>query len=58
MATLNTLQSFIDNARQTPSGKVEWTDTSLKGLQDEVKYLFSQNAIQVVPTTAAFKFVT
>ena len=53
MATLNTLQSFIDNARQTPSGKVEWTDTSLKGLQDEVKYLFSQNAIQVVPTTAA-----
>jgi hypothetical protein len=53
MATLNTLQSFIDNAKQTPSGKVEWTDTSLKGLQDEVKYLFSQNAIQVVPTTAA-----
>jgi len=46
MATLNTLQSFIDNARQTPSGKVEWTDTSLKGLQDEVKHLFSTNAFQ------------
>jgi hypothetical protein len=47
MATLNTLQSFIDNAKQTPSGKVEWTDTSLKGLQDEVKLLFSTNAFQL-----------
>jgi hypothetical protein len=53
MATLDTLSNLITNAKQTPSGKVEWTDTSLKGLQDEVKYLFSQNAIQVVPTTAA-----
>jgi hypothetical protein len=51
MATLNTLQSFIDNAKQTPSGKVEWTDTSLKGLQDEVKLLFSQNGAQVTENT-------
>jgi hypothetical protein len=47
MATLNTLQNFIDNAKQTPSGKVEWTDTSLKGLQEEVKNLFISNAFQL-----------
>lgn len=46
MATLTTLQTFIDNAKQTPSGKVEWTDTSLKGLEVEVKNLFSTNAFQ------------
>jgi hypothetical protein len=51
MSTLNTLQSFIDNAKQTPSGKVEWTDTSLKGLQDEVKHLFATNAVQTTPNT-------
>jgi hypothetical protein len=47
MATLDTLQSFIDNAKQTPSGKVEWTDTSLKGLELEVKNLFSTNGFQL-----------
>ena len=47
MSTLTTLQTFIDNAKQTPSGKVEWTDTSLKGLQDEVKHLFATNAFQL-----------
>ena len=47
MATLDTLSNLITNAKQTPSGKVEWTDTSLKGIQDEVKLLFSQNGAQV-----------
>jgi hypothetical protein len=47
MSTLTTLQTFIDNAKQTPSGKVEWTDTSLKGLELEVKNLFSTNAFQL-----------
>lgn len=51
MATLNNLTNLIANAKSTNSGKIEWTDTSLKGIQDEVEYLFSQNAIQVVTTT-------
>jgi hypothetical protein len=51
MATLDTLSNLITNAKQTPSGKVEWTDTSLKGIQDEVKLLFSQNGAQVTENT-------
>ena len=46
MATLTTLQNFIDNIKQTPSGKVEWSDVSLKGLEEEVLNLFSTNAVQ------------
>jgi hypothetical protein len=52
MATLNNLTDLIANAKSTNSGKIEWTDTSLKGIQQEVEYLFSQNAIQVVTTTS------
>lgn len=51
MATLNTLSNLITNAKQTPSGKIEWTDDSLKGIQDEVKYLFTQNGAQVTENT-------
>ena len=51
MATLDTLSNLITNAKQTPSGKIEWTDTSLKGIQDEVKLLFSQNGAQVTENT-------
>jgi len=51
MATLNNLTNLIANAKSTTSGKIEWTDTSLKGIQQEVEYLFSQNAIQVVNNT-------
>ena len=47
MATLTTLQNFINNAKQTPSGKVEWSDISLKGLEEEVLNLFSTNAFQL-----------
>jgi hypothetical protein len=47
MATLDTLSNLITNAKQTTSGKIEWTDTSLKGIQDEVKLLFSENGAQV-----------
>lgn len=47
MATLDTLSNLITNAKQTTSGKIEWTDTSLKGIQDEVKHLFSENGAQV-----------
>jgi hypothetical protein len=46
MATLTTLQNFINNIKQTPSGKVEWSDVSLKGLEEEVLNLFSTNAVQ------------
>jgi hypothetical protein len=53
MATLNTLSNLITNAKQTPSGKVEWTDTSMKGIQDEVKNLFSTNAIQATANTGS-----
>lgn len=51
MATLDNLTNLITNAKSTPSGKIEWTDASLKGIQQEVEYLFSQNAIQVVENT-------
>jgi hypothetical protein len=47
MATLDNLSNLITNAKQTTSGKIEWTDDSLKGIQDEVKYLFTQNGAQV-----------
>jgi hypothetical protein len=47
MATLTTLQNFIDNIKQTPSGKVEWSDVSLKGLEEEVLNLFSTNGFQL-----------
>ena len=47
MATLDTLSNLITNAKQTTSGKIEWTDASLKGIQDEVKHLFSENGAQV-----------
>jgi hypothetical protein len=55
MATLNNLTDLIANAKSTPSGKIEWTDTSLKGIQAEVEYLFSQNAIQVVNNTTTLQ---
>jgi hypothetical protein len=55
MATLNNLTNLIANAKSTPSGKIEWTDTSLKGIQAEVEYLFSQNAIQVVNNTTTLQ---
>ena len=55
MATLNNLTDLIANAKSTPSGKIEWTDTSLKGIQQEVEYLFSQNAIQVVNNTTTLQ---
>jgi hypothetical protein len=55
MATLNNLTNLIANAKSTPSGKIEWTDTSLKGIQQEVEYLFSQNAIQVVNNTTTLQ---
>ena len=58
MATLNNLTNLIANAKSTTSGKIEWTDTSLKGIQQEVEYLFSQNAIQVVATTNSLAGVT
>jgi hypothetical protein len=51
MATLITLQNFINNIKQTPSGKVEWSDVSLKGLEEEVLNLFSTNAFQLALTT-------
>jgi hypothetical protein len=51
MATLTTLQNFINNIKQTPSGKVEWSDVSLKGLEEEVLNLFSTNAFQLALTT-------
>ena len=55
MSTLTTLQNLIDNAKQTPSGKVEWTDTSLKGLQEEVKHLFATNAVQTASSTTVLQ---
>lgn len=55
MATLDNLTNLIANAKSTPSGKIEWTDTSLKGIQQEVEYLFSQNAIQVVNNTTTLQ---
>jgi hypothetical protein len=55
MATLDNLTNLIANAKSTPSGKIEWTDTSLKGIQEEVEYLFSQNAIQVVNNTTTLQ---
>lgn len=58
MATLNNLTNLIANAKSTTSGKIEWTDTSLKGIQQEVEYLFSQNAIQVVATTNSLAGIT
>ena len=53
MATLSTLSNFILNIKQTPSGKVEWTDTSLKGLETEVKNLFSTNGVQTTANTTS-----
>ena len=53
MATLSTLSNFILNIKQTPSGKVEWTDTSLKGLEVEVKNLFSTNGVQATANTTS-----
>lgn len=55
MATLDNLTNLIASAKSTQSGKVEWTDTSLKGIQNEIEYLFSQNAIQVLATTNALE---
>ena len=55
MATLDTLINLITNAKQTPSGKIEWTDTSLKGIQDEVTSLFSTNAVQTTPTVVSLQ---
>jgi hypothetical protein len=55
MATLDNLTNLIANAKSTPSGKIEWTDISLKGIQQEVEYLFSQNAIQVINNTTTLQ---
>lgn len=55
MASLDTLINLITNAKQTPSGKIEWTDTSLKGIQDEVTNLFSTNAVQTTPTVVSLQ---
>lgn len=55
MATLDTLSNLITNAKQTPSGKIEWTDTSLKGIQDEVTSLFSTNAVQTTNNTVSLQ---
>ena len=55
MATLDTLSNLITDAKQTPSGKIEWTDTSLKGIQEEVKSLFATNAVQTTPTVISLQ---
>jgi hypothetical protein len=55
MATLDTLSNLITDAKQTPSGKIEWTDDSLKGIQDEVKSLFATNAVQTTPTVISLQ---
>jgi len=39
MATLDNLTNLIASAKSTQSGKVEWTDTSLKGIQNEIDWL-------------------
>lgn len=54
---LSTLQNLIDNAKQTQSGKVEWTDTSLKGILEEVVSLFKTNALQLTNNTTSLQSV-
>jgi len=54
---LSNLQTLIDNAKQTQSGKVEWTDTSLKGILEEVLSLFSTNALQLTNNTTSLQNV-
>jgi hypothetical protein len=50
---LSNLQDLIDNARQTQSGKVEWSATSLKGILEEILSLFSTNALQTAYSTSS-----
>jgi hypothetical protein len=52
---LSNLQDLIDNAKQTPSGKVEWTDTSLKGIIEEILSLFASNGLQITNTTTSLQ---
>jgi len=52
---LSNLQTLIDNAKQTQSGKVEWTDTSLKGILEEVLSLFTTNALQLTNNTTSLQ---
>jgi hypothetical protein len=57
MATqlLSNLQFLIDNAKQTQSGKVEWTTDSLKGILEEVLSLFATNALQLTNNTTSLQ---
>lgn len=50
---LSNLQDLITNAKQTQSGKVEWTATSLKGILEEVLSLFATNALQTTYSTTS-----
>jgi len=54
---LSTLQTLIDNAKQTPSGRVEWTDISLKAIMEEVVSLFKTNALQLTNNTTSLQSV-
>jgi len=52
---LSNLQTLIDKAQQTPSGLVEWTDISLKGIMEEVLSLFATNGLQITNTTTSLQ---
>lgn len=52
---LSNLQDLIDNAKQTQSGKIEWTTTSLKGILEEILSLFATNALQVTNNTTSLQ---
>lgn len=52
---LSNLQTLIDNAKQTQSGKVEWTVTSLKGILEEVLSLFATNGVQITNNTTSLQ---
>lgn len=54
---LSNLQTLIDNAKQTQSGKVEWTSTSLKGILEEVLSLFATNALQLTNNTTSLQSI-
>jgi hypothetical protein len=55
MATLDTINTAIANAKQTPSGKVEWIDTSLKGIIQDVVSLFVTNGIQLTANVVSLQ---
>lgn len=52
---LSNLQDLIDKAKQTQSGKIEWTDASLKGILEEVLSLFKTNALQLTNNTTSLQ---